>query len=40
MQHIERSKEHPDIITINMGPSHPATHGVLRVVLQLDRMDE
>ncbi len=36
MQHIERSEERPDIITINMGPSHPATHGVLRVVLQLD----
>jgi NADH-quinone oxidoreductase subunit D len=33
---IERSEERPDIITINMGPSHPATHGVLRVVLQLD----
>jgi NADH-quinone oxidoreductase subunit D len=35
-QRIERSPENPDIITINMGPSHPATHGVLRVVLQLD----
>jgi len=33
---IERSDEHPDIITINMGPSHPATHGVLRIVLHLD----
>jgi len=33
---IERSEEHPDVITINMGPSHPATHGVLRIVLQLD----
>jgi NADH-quinone oxidoreductase subunit D len=36
MQPIERSEEHPDIITVNMGPSHPATHGVLRVVLKLD----
>ena len=36
---IERSEEHPDVITINMGPSHPATHGVLRVVLQLDGQD-
>src|SRR3990172_7251724 len=33
---IERSHESPDIITVNMGPSHPATHGVLRIVLQLD----
>jgi len=24
------------IMTINMGPQHPATHGVLRVVLELD----
>ena len=23
-------------MTINMGPQHPATHGVLRVVLELD----
>jgi NADH-quinone oxidoreductase subunit D len=35
-QTFERSEEHPDIITINMGPSHPATHGVLRLVLKLD----
>jgi len=33
---FERSEDHPDIVTINMGPSHPATHGVLRLVLQLD----
>ena len=25
-----------EIITVNMGPSHPATHGVLRIVLELD----
>ena len=24
------------LMTINMGPQHPATHGVLRVVLELD----
>ena len=30
------STERPDTLTINMGPSHPATHGVLRVVLELD----
>jgi NADH-quinone oxidoreductase subunit D len=35
-QMIERSADHPDIVTINMGPSHPATHGVLRLVLKLD----
>jgi len=34
--HIESSPERPDTMTINMGPSHPATHGVLRVVLELD----
>ena len=33
---IEISTERPDTLTINMGPSHPATHGVLRVVLELD----
>jgi NADH-quinone oxidoreductase subunit D len=32
----ERSEDHPEIVTLNMGPSHPATHGVLRIVLQLD----
>lgn len=25
-----------DALTINMGPSHPSTHGVLRIVLELD----
>jgi len=25
-----------DELVINMGPQHPATHGVLRVVLRLD----
>ncbi len=33
---FERHPDHPDIVTVNMGPSHPATHGVLRLVLQLD----
>ena len=33
---ILRSEENPDIVTINMGPSHPATHGVLRLVLKLE----
>ena len=35
-QMIERSEDNPDIVTINMGPSHPATHGVLRLVLKLE----
>jgi len=33
---IQRSEENPDIVTVNMGPSHPATHGVLRLVLKLE----
>ncbi len=33
---FERNPDHPDIVTVNMGPSHPATHGVLRLVLKLD----
>jgi NADH-quinone oxidoreductase subunit D len=35
-QTFERSEDHPEIVTINMGPSHPATHGVLRLVLKLE----
>ncbi len=26
----------PQVMTLNMGPQHPSTHGVLRVVLELD----
>src|SRR5262245_31818945 len=33
---IERDDLNPEILTINMGPSHPSTHGVLRLVLRLD----
>ena len=28
--------EHDDRIVINMGPQHPSTHGVLRLVLELE----
>src|SRR5439155_1107660 len=33
---IDRDELDPEIVTINMGPSHPSTHGVLRLVLKLD----
>ncbi|MGA9750163.1 MAG: NADH dehydrogenase (quinone) subunit D [Acidobacteriota bacterium] len=32
----ERLDLNTDVITVNMGPQHPSTHGVLRVVLKLD----
>ena len=39
--HVEAYQEQTDDLigeklTLNMGPSHPATHGVLRVVLEMD----
>jgi NADH-quinone oxidoreductase subunit D len=33
---FQRHPDDPDVVTVNMGPSHPATHGVLRLVLRLD----
>ena len=35
---IELADQHPSArkMTLNMGPQHPSTHGVLRVVLELD----
>jgi NADH-quinone oxidoreductase subunit C/D len=33
---LERRREDTDFMFLNMGPQHPGTHGVLRIVLQLD----
>ncbi len=33
---LKRQSEDTDFIFLNVGPQHPGTHGVLRVVLQLD----
>src|ERR1700716_2832073 len=36
LETIDQSELLGEKLTINMGPSHPATHGVLRIVLELD----
>ncbi|MBI2817023.1 MAG: NADH-quinone oxidoreductase subunit C/D [Acidobacteria bacterium] len=33
---MKREREGADFLFLNVGPQHPGTHGVLRVVLQLD----
>lgn len=32
----EKLESGAELVTVNMGPSHPATHGVLRLVMKLD----
>jgi NADH-quinone oxidoreductase subunit D len=36
MEKIPENPLTPETVTINMGPSHPSTHGVLRLVVELD----
>ncbi|HKX45314.1 MAG TPA: NADH dehydrogenase (quinone) subunit D [Planctomycetota bacterium] len=36
LEHVADDPLHGELMTLNMGPQHPATHGVLRIVVTLD----
>jgi NADH-quinone oxidoreductase subunit D len=36
MENNNQEELHTDLLTVNMGPQHPATHGVLRVEIKTD----
>jgi NADH-quinone oxidoreductase subunit D len=33
---VEPKSDNPDLLELNLGPNHPSTHGVLRLVVKLD----
>jgi NADH-quinone oxidoreductase subunit D len=33
---VEPHSDNPDLLELNLGPNHPSTHGVLRLVVKLD----